>query len=72
MNLKTVVPEICDHADDFLGGVTKRDEARAGIADWLTINYAGLSPTARKEVGDQAMRILGQEGFFERPAGGDE
>jgi hypothetical protein len=72
MNLQTVVSEICDQADEFLAGVTKRDQARAGIAEWLTIHYAALSPVEKKDAADQAMRILGQEGFFERPAGGSE
>lgn len=69
MDLKSIVPEICDQADDFLAGVFKRDEARAGIAEWLTIHYAKLPSTDKKAVIDQTLRILGSEGFFDREAG---
>ncbi len=72
MNPGAIVSEICDQADDFLAGVTKRDEAKAGIAEWLTIHYSMLLPADRKIVIDQAMRILVSEGFFERSAGMDE
>jgi hypothetical protein len=72
MELNSIVSEICDEADDFLAGVTKRDEAKAGIAEWLTIHYSMLKAGDRKAAVDQAMRILGNEGFFERMAGSDD
>lgn len=71
MDLQGIVASICDQADDFLAGVTKRDEAKAGIAEFLTMNHAGLVPADRKAATEQAMRILEREGFFERDAGGD-
>jgi len=64
MDLKSIVSEICDEADDFLAGVNKRDEAKAGIAEWLTINHVKLPPADKKSVIDQSLRILDQEGFF--------
>ena len=70
MDLPSIVTELCDQADDFLAGVTKRDEAKAGIAEWLTMHYAMMAPADKKAVIDQAMRVLGNEGFFEREAGG--
>jgi hypothetical protein len=72
MEISSIVSGLCDEADEFLAGVTKRDEARAGLAEWLTINYAKLSPADRKTVIDQALRILSQEGFFERVAGSED
>ncbi len=72
MELKGIVSEICDEADDFLTGVTRPDEAKAGIAEWLTIRYSMLAPADRKTITEQAMRILGNEGFFDRVAGYDE
>jgi hypothetical protein len=71
MELKAIVSEICDEADDFLTGVTRSDEAKAGIAEWLTIHYSMLAPADRKVVVEQALRILRNEGFFDRVAGGD-
>ncbi|MBI2518355.1 MAG: hypothetical protein HYV95_15855 [Opitutae bacterium] len=70
MELRAIVSAICDQADDFLAGVTKRDEARAGIAEWLTMNHPKLAPADKKAVIDQTMRILDHEGFFEAEAGG--
>jgi hypothetical protein len=73
MDLKSIVSEICDQADDFLAGVTKRDEAKAGVAELLTIRYSKLPPADRKTVTEQVMRILEREAFFERdPGKGDE
>lgn len=72
MELHGIVTEICDQADDFLAGVTRRDEAKAGIAELLTIRHADLTPADRKAVTEQTMRILEQEGFFNRAAGGED
>ena len=72
MELKAIVSEICDEADDFLAGVKRPDEARAGIAEWLTINHVKLPPADRKTVIEQAFRILSSEGFFDRAAGYEE
>lgn len=72
MDPKSIVSEICDEADDFLAGVTRPDEAKAGIAEWLTIRYSMLVPADRRAIIDQAMRILSSEGFFDRAAGYDD
>ncbi|HEY0863539.1 MAG TPA: hypothetical protein VGD97_05490 [Lacunisphaera sp.] len=72
MDLTPVISRICDEADGFLAGVTRRDEAKAGIAEYLTMHHAGLSAAERTTVTDRAMRVLEQEGFFERDAGGGE
>ena len=72
MELNAIAVEICDQADEFLAGVTRRDEAKVGIAELLTMHHAGLAPGDRKIVIDHAMRILEREGFFDRAAGGEE
>ena len=72
MDLQSIVIEISDQADDFLAGARKRDEARAGIAEWLTINHRVLPPADKKAVIEQVMGILNREGFFERTAGGED
>jgi hypothetical protein len=69
MDLKPIVTEICGEADDFLEGVTKRDEAKAGIAELLTIRYVTLPPGDKKTITEQVMRILDAENFFTKDAG---
>jgi len=72
MDPKSIVSEICDEADDFLAGVMRPEEAKAGISEWLTIHYSMLVPADRKTITEQAMRILRNEGFFDRAAGYDD
>lgn len=72
MGLDPIISRICDQADEFLAGVTKRDEAKAGIAEFLTMHHAGLSAADRRAVTEQAMLILEREGFFDRDAGSEE
>lgn len=69
MNLTAIAHAICDQADEFLAGVTRRDEARAGIAEYLTLHHSGLSPADRQEVVNQTMRILEREDFFSTDPG---
>lgn len=69
MELDPIISQICDQADDFLAGVTKRDEAKAGIAEFLTMHHASLSAADRRAVITQTLLILDREGFFERDAG---
>lgn len=72
MDLKSIVSGSSDQADDFLAGVRKRDEVKAGMAEWLTINHVKLPPADKKAVIEQVMRILNNKGFFEREAGVDD
>jgi len=64
MNLRPIIDEIASQAEDFLDGVTSREQARAGIAELLTMDYAGLPPADRKLVSDHVMAILEDESFF--------
>lgn len=69
MILKAIINEIADQADDLLEGVSKRDEARAAVAELLTIKHPSLSGLDRTKVIDGVMAILEEEGFFEQRAG---
>lgn len=76
MNLNEIIDDIASQADDFLSGVSSRDQARAGIAELLASDHPGLSPSDRKRVADGVMEILEDEGFFDSryasEADGDE
>lgn len=65
MNLRPIIDEIASQTDDFLDGVTNREQARAGIAEVLTMDYPGLPPDDRRTVTDHVMAILEAESFFE-------
>jgi len=71
MEMESIVSEICDQADDFLAGVTKREEARAGIAEWLTIHHGHLAPAEKQKVIVGAMIVLERENFFDLDPGHD-
>ena len=71
MSLHAIIDEIADQADDFLGGTTARNEARAGISELLNADYPQLTPAEKTEVTTGVMAILEEEGFFEGVAGGD-
>ncbi|MET0263285.1 MAG: hypothetical protein ABW223_10335 [Rariglobus sp.] len=64
MNLRPIIDEIASQADDFLAGVTSREQARAGIAELITMDYSGLVPADRKIVSDAVMATLEDESFF--------
>lgn len=65
MNLRPIIDEIASQADDFLHGVTNREQARAGIAELITMDYAQLNPADRKLVSDHVMAELEDENFFD-------
>jgi hypothetical protein len=72
MEPKSIVSEICSTADEFLAGVTKRDEARAGIAEWLTIHHLKLPHDEKKLIIREVMSNLEKEKFFETDPGGED
>ncbi len=65
MNLRPLIDEIASQADDFLNGVTDRQQARAGIAELLSMDYPQLGPADRKLVSDHVMAVLEDENFFD-------
>jgi hypothetical protein len=64
MNLPFIVDEIASRADEFLAGVSDRAQARAGIAELITLDYAEVPTDARAEVIRAVMAILESEDFF--------
>jgi hypothetical protein len=64
MDLRAIIDEIANQADDFLAGATDRKQGRAGIAELLTVDYNYLSPDDRKTVTDGVMAVLEEEDFF--------
>jgi hypothetical protein len=64
MDLRPIISEIASQADDFLEGVTDRAQARAGIAEFITMDYPQLSAPDRKTVSDAVMAVLEDESFF--------
>jgi hypothetical protein len=65
MNLRPIIDEIASQADSFLDGVSSREQARAGIAEFITMDYPSLSAPDRKLVSDHVMAILEDESFFD-------
>lgn len=63
-DLRHIIDEIARQADEFLAGATGRKQGRAGIEEFLTLEYADLSPSDRKQVVDGVMHVLEDESFF--------
>ena len=64
LDLRPIIDEIANRADDFLEGATSRVQARAGISELLTMDYAGLDHEVRTRVTDGVMAVLESEDFF--------
>lgn len=63
-DLRPIIIEIADQADDFLAGAKDRAQARAGISELLTMDYLELNPTDRASVIAAVMKLLEDEDFF--------
>jgi len=63
-HLRHIIDEIANQADDFLDGVTTRDQARAGIAELLNMDYPQVGPADRGKITDGVMAVLESEDFF--------
>lgn len=63
-DLRAIIDDIADRADDFLAGARDRAQARAGIEELLTIDYPELAPPSRAIVTNGVMSILEHEDFF--------
>ncbi len=72
MKLSVVIEEIAAKADDFLDGVTSREQARAAISEVITLDYRQAVGNERTAVIDGVMRILEGEGFFDDLAKGTD
>lgn len=63
-DLRPIIDEIANRADDFLAGARDRAQARAGIEEVITMDYAGLTPQDRAAVITGVMGVLEEEDFF--------
>ena len=63
-NLRPIIDEIADRADEFLSGASNRAQAKAGISELLAMDYAALNPADRATVVAGVMSILEDEDFF--------
>jgi hypothetical protein len=63
-DLRPIIDEIANRADDFLAGARDRAQGRAGIAELLTMDYPELNPADRTIVITGVMSVLEEEDFF--------
>ena len=63
-NLRPIIDEIADRADEFLAGDPDRTHARAGIEEVITMDYPTLHPPDRAVVVTGVMSVLEDEDFF--------
>lgn len=63
-NLRPIIDDIANRADDFLDGTRERPQARAGIEELLTMDYPMLNPADRAIIVTGVMSVLEEEDFF--------
>lgn len=63
-DLRPIINDIADRADDFLAGNTDRTHARAGIEELITMDYGEANPAQRAAIVAGVMSILEEEDFF--------
>ena len=63
-NLRPIIDEIASQADEFLAATRDRAQARAGIAELITMDYSHLEPADRTAVITGVMSVLEEEDFF--------
>jgi hypothetical protein len=63
-DLRPIIDDIAQRADDFLAGATDRSQARAGIEEVITMDYPTLNPADRTVVITGVMSVLEDEDFF--------
>ena len=63
-DLRPLIAEIASQADDFLAGTRDRAQARAGIAELLTMDYPHLDGEGRAAAIAGVMAVLEAEDFF--------
>jgi hypothetical protein len=63
-DLRPIIDDIANRADDFLEGTRDRTHARAGIEEVITIDYPTLNPPDRTVVIAGVMSVLEDEDFF--------
>ena len=63
-DLRPIIDDIANRADDFLEAARDRAQARAGIEEVITMDYPTLNPMDRKVVVTGVMSVLEDEDFF--------
>jgi hypothetical protein len=63
-NLRPIIEDIANRADDFLAGARDRRQARAGVEEVITMDYPTLNPMDRTVVVIGVMGVLEDEDFF--------
>lgn len=63
-DLRPIIDDIANRADEFLAGTRDRTHARAGIEELITMDYPTLNPPDRTVVVTGVMSVLEDEDFF--------
>jgi hypothetical protein len=63
-DLRPIIDDIANRADEFLAGASDRNQARAGIEELITMDYPTLLPLDRTVVVTGVMGVLEEEDFF--------
>jgi hypothetical protein len=63
-DLRPIIDEIANRADDFLVGSRDRAQARAGIEEVITMDYPTLGLADRTLVTAGVMSVLEEDDFF--------
>jgi hypothetical protein len=71
IDLRPIIDDIANRADEFLADAKNRAQGRAGIEEFITMEHAELGPIDRKKVVDGVMAILDKEDFFDPEFVGD-
>src|SRR5438093_2882415 len=64
IDLRHIIDDIANRADEFLAGATSRAQGRAGIEEFITLEHGDLAPDIRKKIVDGVMAVLEAEDFF--------
>ena len=70
-DLRPIIDDIANRADDFLAGARDRNQARAGVEELITMDYPTLNPFDRTVVVIGVMSVLEEEDFFSTEFVGD-
>ena len=64
IDLRPIIADIASQADDFLGGVRDRAQARASIAEFIALDVVDLTSAQRTNVIAGVMAVLESEDYF--------
>ena len=64
VDLRPIIADLVERADDFLAGVSDRKLARAGVEEEITLDYPTLNPGTRAAIVSGVLAVLEEEDFF--------